>query len=220
MIRINLVRNRVGDAVLPNAPLGGAATLSESSDGTRDAIVKVASICVFTVGLMLYESQTIQQLNEERSRTDALVADLESQTQAKAIEVEAIKDIAQQAQELESKLKVIKLLSKLRLREVKTLDFMQSSIPEKVWLKSIKYESAKDAEMGNPDAKSFNFEEGSLVFEGNSVTTEDLSEFVKRLDDSAYLTEVIVVKNQESTAVSKSAALREFQFTADVEVGK
>jgi|GEM_PF-842331 len=204
MIKVNLMRNRVADvAAGTNVTVGGG-------EETREAIIKVVFIVLFTLGLMMYESQNIRSLNDESARTQAMVGDLEVQAQAKATEVDAIKDIAHQAQELEDKLKILKLLSKLRLREVKTLDFMQSSIPEKVWLRSVKYETDKDLKD--------HVENGRYQFSGNSVTTEDLSEFVKRLEDSAYLSEVIVVKNQESSGPGRSGGLREFQFTADVEV--
>ena len=54
------------------------------------------------------------------------------------------------------------------------------------------------------------------IYTGNSITTEDLTEFVKRLDDSAYLAEVIVIKNQEVPVPDKTP-YRDFQFTAQVE---
>lgn len=206
MIKVNLMRNKVADTAV-----GGTSVRSSGGgDETREALIKVAFILLFTLGLMMYESQKIRGLNEEASRVQAMVSDLEVQAQAKATEVESIKDIAQQAQELEDKLKILKLLSKLRLREVKTLDFMQSSIPEKVWLRGIRYETDKDLREKT--------EAGRYQFEGNSVTTEDLSDFVKRLEDSAYLNEVIVIKNQESLGPARTGGLREFQFTADVEV--
>lgn len=200
MIRVNLARNRVVDPAL--API----QVTGGGEQNREAIVKVAFILLFTIGLMMYESQNIRTLNEERGRLQANVTELEAQAQVKATEVEGIKDIAKQAQELEDKLKVLKLLSKLRLREVKTLDFMQTSIPEKVWLKVVNF-----------DAQKLNVEKGHFQFEGFSVTTEDLTEFVKRLEDSAYLEEVIVIKNQEIAGPGKSGALREYQFTAEVE---
>jgi Tfp pilus assembly protein PilN len=201
------MRNRVADTAVGGTSVGGGGV---GGDETREALIKIAFILLFTLGLMMYESQNIRGLNEERARTQAMVSDLEVQAQAKATEVDSIKDIAKQAQELEDKLKILKLLSKLRLREVKTLDFMQNSIPEKVWLRSIKYETDKDLKDRT--------EQGRYQFDGNSVTTEDLSEFVKRLEDSAYLNEVIVIKNQEAQGPARTGGLREFQFTADVEV--
>lgn len=200
MIRVNLLKNRVNDqpTQMNTAPSG--------SGDTRDTIVKIAFLMLSTVGLMIYEGQNIRKLNDEASRLQATISEYEAQAAAKAQEAEGVKDVENQARELEDKLKILKLLSKLRLREVKTLDFMQSSIPEKVWLKSISFE-----------ADGANVEEGRFTFVGNAVATEDLSEFVKRLEESAYLSEVIVIKNQEVPVAGRSASVREFMFTADVE---
>ena len=160
---------------------------------------------IFTVGLMIYENANLRALNEEQAVVAAQVNQLQTEAAAKATEAESVKDIETQAKELEDKLKVLKLLSRLRLREVKTLDFMQSSIPEKVWLKTVSYESEKDK-----------IDSGHFVFNGSAVTTDDLTEFVKRLENSAYLSDVIVVKNQEVTQ-AKAMSLRDFLFTAEVE---
>ena len=202
MIKINLVRNHVQDAVTTSTQVKEA---SPNRERMREGLTKIAFILLFTIGLMMYESQNIRTLNEETARLKAQLAQQQTQATLKAAEVVKVKDVESQAKELEDKLKILKLLSKLRLREVKTLDFMQSSIPEKVWLKTINYESDK-----------IKVEIGHLQFAGSAVATEDLSEFVKRLEDSAFLMDVIVLKNQEVN-VNKVASTREFLFTAEVE---
>jgi len=205
LIRVNLLKNRVGDAVVPTA---GAADAGSSD--ARELVVKVVFIFLFMAGLVVYENHNIGRLNAERIRVSAQVRTLEEEEKIKAKEADSVKDVEIQAKELEDKLKIMKLLSKLRLREVKTLDFMQSSIPEKVWLKSISYETGKGK-----------VEEGHYQFVGTSTTTEDLTEFVKRLEDSSYFYEVIVVKNQEMVPSGRvsgsSATTRDFIFTAQVE---
>lgn len=201
MIRINLLKNKVGDQTA-----GPGKVEADSSSDTRSAIVKVAFMAMFTLMLMVYEGQNIRSLNDEAARLQVRISELETQSQAKAAEAETVKDVEKQARELEDKLKVLKLLSKLRLREVKTLDFMQSSIPEKVWLRNINFESSASS-----------VDEGRYQFAGSAVATEDLSEFVKRLEDSAYLNEVIVVKNQEIAVSGRTGSVREFTFSAEVE---
>ncbi len=201
MIRVNLLKNRVNDQ-----PTQMRAAESDSGTDLRDTIVKIAFLLLFTLGLMVYEGQNIRKMNDEAAHLQIRISELETASSAKAAEAEGVKDVENQARELEDKLKVLKLLSKLRLREVKTLDFMQSSIPEKVWLKTINFES-----------DNTNVEDGRFQFVGNAVATEDLSEFVKRLEDSAYLSEVIVIKNQEIPVSGRAGIVREFMFTADVE---
>jgi Tfp pilus assembly protein PilN len=216
MIKVNLLKNRVGDTTqMAQTSMGTGVSGGGGGGGgftvgldNREAIVKAAVVFIFTAGLMFYESQNIHTLNARLASLNLQNQELESRAAAVAKEAESIKDIENQARELEDKLKVLKTLSRLRLREVKTLDFVQSSIPEKVWLKGLTYEADKNK-----------FELGHFNFNGNAAATEDLTEFVRRLEDSSYLYEVIVMKNQEVSASANSkAVMREFQFTAQVEV--
>lgn len=205
MIRVNLLKNRVNDQTTNQR-----ATEVDSGGGDiKDTIYKIGFILVFTLCLMVWEGREIRRLNDDAARLQVQISDLETQSAAKAAEADGVKDVENQARELEDKLKVLKLLSRLRLREVKTLDFMQSQIPEKVWLKSINFE-----------ADNTNVEDGRFQFVGNAVATEELSDFVKRLEDSAYLAEVIVIKNQEVPVPGRAGVVREFMFTADVEGGR
>jgi Tfp pilus assembly protein PilN len=204
MVKINLLRNRIGGS----GPGQDTAMIDQSVDtgpSMKDAVIKLVVLMGFTVGLMMYESSNVRRLAAEQAKVQAELNRLQAEAAAKAAEVEAVKDIEVQAKELQDKLKVLKLLSKLRLREVKTLDFMQTSVPEKVWLTGINYEADKDK-----------LDEGKFNFNGNAMATEDLTEFVKRLENSAYLRQVIVVKNQE-VSNGKMSGIREFNFNADVE---
>jgi Tfp pilus assembly protein PilN len=201
MIRVNLLRNRVAE------PGTEAVAIQQGSDNTyvRDGLVKLFMIMVGVLGLWMYEGSHKKTLQQEQIRVQAELDQLTAQAADKAKEADTVKDIEVQAKELEDKLKVLKFLSRLRLREVKTLDFMQSSIPEKVWLTDLKYEASKD----QPEA-------GHYSFEGGAVTTDELTDFVKRLENSAYLSDVILIKNIEMPMAGKSLTTREYLFTADV----
>lgn len=211
MIRVNLLKNKVGDApTLTQMSSGGGGGTSGgglAGPDLRETLFKLLFMAIGVVGLMIFESQNIRQLQAELTQVQVQASELEQQAAAKTKELEGVKDVENQARELEDKLKILKRLSKLRLREVKTLDFIQSSIPEKVWLKNMNYEADKEQ-----------FERGRFAFTGNSVATEDLTEFVKRLEESAYLFEVIVMKNQEVATQAQKGVIRDFQFTAQVEV--
>lgn len=200
MIKVNLLRSRVQDT-----PTSAGTSLGGGGSEAREGLVKIVAILIFPIALMLYESQNIRALNEEQNRLQAQVNKLQTDLAAKNTEADKLKDVELQAKELEDKLKIFKLLSKLRLRHVKTLDFVQSSIPEKVWLKTVNYDSDKAR-----------VDSGHFQISGFATATEELTEFVRRLDDSAYLTDVIVVKNQEVQS-TKQTSLREFVFTAEVE---
>ncbi len=202
MIKVNLLRNRIQD---PNADTTFQA-LTVDSSGNRDNIVKIACLLVFVVSIFVYESQSLRTLDNQRNIVQVQVNELEAKAQEKLAELESVKDIAKEAEELTAKLIVLKNLSRLRIREVKTMDFMQSSVPEKLWLKSISYESDPKV----PD-------QGRYQFIGNAVTTPDLSEFVKRLDESHYLKGVVAVRDQEVEGPGRTGNIREFQVLAEVE---
>ena len=209
MIKVNLLRSQLNNPVQqPAMGMGSGPPTAFQKPEVRDALVKGAAVAICTVGLIVWENQTVHVLQQERAQLQGHVVELEATARTKAAEVDAVKDVAKQARELEDKLKILTLLSRLRLREVKTLDFMQSSIPEKVWLKSLEYEAEKE-----------DVAHGHLNFKGNSVATDDLTEFTKRLEDSVYLDQVITIHNQEvAVGQSKSVTMREFEFTAQVEV--
>ena len=194
MIKINLLKNKIqADQATQATRMVGSTEGAE----TRAALVKLIVLGISTVGLMLYESQNLSKLRAEDAGLTANLQQLQAQVDEKRAEAEKLKDIEVEANELQDKLKLLKHLSKLRLREVNTLDYMQSKIPERLWLKSLKYESDQ------------------FEMTGAAISTPDISEFVKRLDDSAFLKNVIVVKNQETTTAG--SAYRDFEFTAQVE---
>jgi Tfp pilus assembly protein PilN len=193
MIKINLLRNRVQ---------GEAGTQVISFDDTdnsqaRSAIIKVLCMSLATVSLMLYESHHLSELRNETAALSNELQTLQTTVTQKVAEAEGLKSVEAEAKELEDKLKLLKHLSKLRLREVKTLDLLQNAIPERTWLKSLAYENNR------------------FVFVGAAVSTPELSEFVKRLDESAYLSDVIVTRNRE--VGDANTGYRDFEFSAMVE---
>jgi Tfp pilus assembly protein PilN len=202
VIRVNLLTNKVQD----NAAAGVVIdTNNERSAKIREVVTKLFLIGIFVGAAMVWESQNLRNVAARAQQEKSKLTALQETLTGKIAEVESVKDVEGRAKELEDKLKILKFLSKLRLREVKTLDFLQSSIPEQVWLRQINFES-----------ETTKVEEGKFQIIGNASTTEDLTEFTKRLDDSAYLMEVIVDRNQE-VAGGKTGSIRDFHMTALVE---
>ena len=110
-------------------------------------------------------------------------------------ELDGLKDIEPQAQALSDKLKVLRSYSKQRLENLQSLDYLQSVIPEHVWLNSL------------------NYDERRYRMLGNAMETIDLTEFVNKLEGSAYFQDVIVIQDKEKP-VQPSGKIREFEMTA------
>src|SRR4051812_36323123 len=116
MIKVNLLRNRVGDTTQmaqTSMASGGGPSSSGVSNEAREALVKGMVVVMFTAGLMFYENRNITALQSRQATLTAEIAQLEERATAKAAEAEAIKDIENQSRELEDKLKILKTLSRL-----------------------------------------------------------------------------------------------------------
>src|SRR4051812_32904081 len=131
MIKINLNRSRMA-----SGPVDGETIAFEDASGgsIRDVLVKLLVICLGTVGLVLYERQNSEQLAAELVVVNGQLQQLKTQVAQKNAELGQLADIEPQAKALNDKLKVLRQYSKQRITELQSLDFMQSIIPERVWL--------------------------------------------------------------------------------------
>lgn len=194
MIRINLNRSRVaaGDEA---SSIGLEPTVSVSA---RDVLVKILVVVLGTAGLMLYERQNLDQLNLDLAQVQAQDQQVKAQVQAKSAELAKLKDIEPLAQGLNDKLNLLREYSKQRITELQSMDYVQSIIPERVWLRAVHFDNHR------------------FQFMGNAVETVDLTEFVSKLENSAYFKDVIVVQDREKKV--QSGMIRDFEFTAREEV--
>lgn len=202
MIKINLNRSRVPNAGGASVDEGTAVDISDggspSSTGGRDMLVKLLVMTLGVAALALYQKQNLDQLDAQLATVNAQVAKLQADVEAKQTELAQLKDIEPQAQSLGDKLRILREFSKLRLFQLQSLDFMQSVIPEKVWLESVQYDAQK------------------YKILGFAVETTDLSEFVQRLEGSAYFQDVIVIQDREK--VAQGGKIRDFEMSSRSEV--
>jgi Tfp pilus assembly protein PilN len=190
LIKINLNQTRVSGGeeeairTREDAPTGN----------NRDVLVKAFVIALGTLALIIYEKQNIDQLNSQRGALTAQLNQIREQSEKKNAELKELKDIEPQAQALNDKLNILKEYSKLRLQQLQCLDFVQSIIPERVWLRSVKYENRR------------------YQILGNAVETVDLTDFVQKLEGSAYFQDVIVLQDREKPM--QQGKIREFELSA------
>lgn len=197
MIRINLNQSRVAGAATEDAGAIGLAPVAPSS--SRDVLVKLLLIFLATAGLMLYEKQNLDTLNAALATVQAQDRQLKQQMDEQNAELAKLKDIEPQAQSLNDKLKLLRDYSKQRITELQSLDYMQSIIPARVWLRAVHFDNHR------------------FQFLGNAVETVDLTEFVTKLETSAYFKDVIVVQDRDKV-LQGGSKIRDFEFTAREEV--
>lgn len=195
MIRVNLARNRVDVQA-------GDMTLEVDNEGREQlkvALVKILVLAIFPGLLIFTEKYNLDNLRLQMAQISAQANQITTETQQKTQELNQLKAAIPGAESAALKLRLLGKMSKLRLRELISLDVVQSVIPERVWLKDLTFQNEQ------------------YSFKGGAVETSDLSEFVSKLEASAYFKDVIVIQDKESSNGGKG---REFELSASVEGSK
>jgi len=205
MIKINLLKNRGEQTQATSAgeinyeTSFDIRTTSGKTSAAKDVFIKIIVMLMGMAGLFTYESFHISDLRLQ----------LQTITRKKneaAKEIEQKKPIAAQAtvlqkqiQELEGRIKAIRELSTIRLREIKAVDYIQNVIPEKVWLKSL------------------SFDEGDIVIDGFSGSDDQLAQFFTSLESKKSFANVLLTKSVEQK--SKDGTVKVFMITAHISSG-
>ena len=199
MIKVNLTRSRITNVGVGEASSVGTSAGGGSASGI-EIVVKILLFVGFVIGLLVYEHINIGNLERElavlRAESDKLTADLQAKQEATA----PLKELEDKAKEMEDKLNIMKKLSRMRLRTVKALDFLQSSLPDRVWFSDVRFADSK------------------LILTGYASTDEDLSAFTKALENSVLFTHVLLVRAESSK--TGGAEYKSFEITCNSEVGE
>lgn len=164
MIKINLLRNLGMDAGAPMLAGGDAA----SADVRRQAIVKLVLILIFPALLLAYEKFNASVLQTELQRVQRQIDAIEEQKQSFGSAAPRIEEFTKEKRIIDKQLETIRGLAKIRLREVKALDALQSLLPARTWL----HELSIDA--------------GAVKLVGYTTSEEGVSEFIRALDESVF----------------------------------
>ncbi len=186
MIRVNLLKNRVAARTVgtqqETAQTFASGGEEAGSEEKKEALVKLILIFTFSVGVYFYEQFHIDGMNEQLNQNVAALNAVQAELAQKKAANQAISHFEKDAKVLEQKLEVLKGLSSERLRMVKMLDYIQNLIPERVWLSNLVYDK------------------GEFSLAGLSVTDDDLSEFIRGLEETPFFTDVILTQAKESSS--------------------
>ncbi|MBK8204680.1 MAG: PilN domain-containing protein [Bdellovibrionales bacterium] len=152
---------------------------------------------VFTVILVFFESNNVDNLKKEEQIFAIQLEELQAKVKKLKEEASKVSEFERQGKELEDKMKIMKALSRTRLRELKALDFLQTMIPERVWLNSLDYIDEK------------------FRLKGLALTDDDLTDLIQALDKSSFFSEVVLLQAKETT--SRDGSLKNFELTTTIE---
>jgi len=203
MIKVNLLKNRAEGT--SNKAAGATSTefnyessydigTSEGTSSTKQIINKVLVIVLAVAGLMVYESYNIDSLTGQLRGLQAQNTKLTNELNEKKPIAEKAKALQKEIQELEVRIKAIKDLSKIRLREIRSVDYIQNVIPERVWLTEM------------------SFKEESLRILGGALADDQLNRFLESLESKSYFKNVILLKSIEEK--SKEGTIKRFEISA------
>jgi len=202
MIKINLARRK-------GTGTGTGATGVDSTEShfeihdagasaQKGALVKLVLMFAFVGGLMFYENQNVTSYQAEMIKQSAKITELQTDLEGKRSVTSGMEVIEKSAQVLEQKLAIMKKLSRVRLREVKALDYIQSVVPEKIWFSNIV------------------FDDNKLVLQGYAVSDDDLNELTKGLENSVQFSNVIILQATDARVANSS--FKQFEISCNTEV--
>jgi Tfp pilus assembly protein PilN len=207
MIRVNLLQNRVRGQGMQGATSTGTATDMKygTSGGTSTMlgapsgpmVVNLIALLLFPAALIYYEQYNIGILQAQANALTADVQQIQTALTAKETLLSQSGELKEKAKELATKIELLKKLARTRLREVKSLDFIQTNLPEKVWLHELAFKS------------------GAVVIKGKAMTDDDLTSFVRSLEKSRTFTKVLLLQAREERTTE--GAVKNFEVTCNVE---
>ncbi|MCB0364808.1 MAG: PilN domain-containing protein [Bdellovibrionaceae bacterium] len=198
MIKVNLLKNRSMQG-------GGDTTYAVSIDrggneAQKEAVIKIMLMAVFAVVLVFVENHNVDSLKEEQQRYMIQLNELQAEVDKLKAENSKVSELEKQSKELEDKMKIMKQLSKTRLRELKALDYMQTIMPERVWLTTLTYQDEK------------------FSLKGFALTDDDLTDLIQALDKSVFFTDVILLQAKEQN--TPDGTLKNFEITTAIGVAE
>ena len=169
MIKINLLKNSgLTQGGTPTHETPGLA----SNDIKKAAFGKLAAIVALPILLYAYErsniSEVTETLNHDRQRLDVLVAEKAQYGETGP----RVEKLTKEKQKIDAEVEVIRGLARNRLREVKTLDAIQSLMPDQTW------------------AKKISIDANLVKIEGLSSIEEGVTNLIRALDGSAFFSRV------------------------------
>lgn len=194
MIRVNLLKTKVGGKPggVAEESTFAATSFGSPPEGSGSPVVKLVVLFLFAGGLYGYETMNINDLSEQRNQLSSQANALMAEINQKKAEADAAAKLEAEITEMQKKMELMTNLSKYRTRELKALDYLQTIIPEKVWLKAI------------------DCQKEMVQMQGYAVSDEDLTEFLRRLEARSYFQEIIL--SQATEEKTKDGTVKSFEI--------
>ena len=204
MIKVNLLKNRGTNATAATQAdfqtsfeTSFDSTSSGSSGSTEGSpLAKIFIILLPTILLYAYETYNIDDLKTRANNEIQKLSTIEIEVRQNASTAELAKKLQDEINSLEDRVKKIKDISKVRLREIRIVDYIQNIIPDRVWLQSL------------------NLVDGKAQINGSSLSDDQLNRFMESLEKKNYFKSVILLRAIEQKGPEGNVKV--FDLTAEI----
>lgn len=206
MIRVNLLKN-IGVASAPSANTLPRASESLGASGTiyQAGLTRLLGLLAPTLILFSIEKYNISILTRELENTNVQIAKVETEIRKFGDTGPRLERYIQIKAKLEKQFDALQTISSNRLREVKTLDSLQTIIPARNWISELSID-----------------EMGKVLIQGFSETPDGAFSFVKAIEENPNFSEVskVNVSSDESqnTGAKTSETFKKYSF--EFRIGK
>lgn len=164
---------------------------------TKDIIGIVLRLVICGLGvvvLMHFEKKNLDKLNGQKMIVQNTLNTLKSKQSKIKDEIKGLEYISEKSKEFSRKLNIMQGIVDHRLLAVKGLDFIQSAIPEEVWLREVKLNQKK------------------FIITGVSTTNKQIQNFIEQLENTDLFSAVSLAKAEEE---KKEAHYSRRRFTIE-----
>ena len=195
MIKINLLRN-VGMTTGGITPQSAGVALSP--DLQKAALGRLAIIALFPLAVFAYEKFNLSVLQGEVDKVNAQITDVNAQKASFGSVAPKVEKFTKEKKEIVKQVEAVRELARNRLREVKTLDALQSFMPDQAWLSDLQIN-------------------GSVVkLDGFTLADDGVTRLIKALESSVLFSQI----TPKSTSKVDLPAGPAKKFQLEFRVGK
>ncbi|RME18077.1 MAG: hypothetical protein D6797_01140 [Bdellovibrio sp.] len=192
MARINLLRDRGQETKFDTELLDIQGFSGGGGEGGLHSLFKLLFIFGFPLALYVYQWGHLKSLNSQISHLNVELQKVQRELTAEQEKVAKMKAHKKRLADVNKKIEAIKKLSSERLKAIKSLDFIQSQMPEKAWLTRLNYEPEK------------------ISLDGYAVSEDVFSKLLKGLEQNPIFLSVVPEKIEE--VVHEKLRVKRFQI--------
>lgn len=185
MIKVNLLkdagRKKTGGGGIPDSTMISEykAGMTGALGSNKPIIQRFAFLIVPIVGVFIYTWVVESGLENDKENLRKKIQGVEQQVAALQPQLNVIEQLKTEKGKLTNEINAIRDVSKRRYGYVKTLDALQTLIPDKAWVTKL---TVKDQ---------------IISLEGRAIEDTIISSFMQNLEESAYFSDVTWVDSKE-----------------------